>query len=145
MTKAAPATRWFPGAVAAPPPAAAASRFPGRDERVRIADRLRMTTAGPSRPVSAISRVLDRDRRPDGTHQPYAAHGMAAARRAGPKIGKPASDPVLRATIQGGPDARRSAIGTLVERDTRSVVLLNLPDGPVDNSAVAGVAVDNPT
>ncbi|ADJ50735.1 transposase [Amycolatopsis mediterranei S699] len=84
-------------------------------ERIRIADRirqpgtsLRMIAAELGRPVSTISRELDRNQQPDGTYQPHAAHGLAAARRARPKVSKLVADPALRAIIQDGLDARWS-------------------------------------
>ncbi|MEV6606136.1 IS30 family transposase, partial [Kutzneria sp. NPDC051319] len=54
------------------------------------------------RPVSTITRELDRNQQPDGTYQPHRAHERAAARRLRPKTSTIAGDPVLRALVQDG-------------------------------------------
>ncbi|OXM59044.1 IS30 family transposase, partial [Amycolatopsis vastitatis] len=96
-------------------PAGLSSRFLSLEERIRIADRvrepgvsLRAIAAELGRPVSTISRELDRNQQPDGTYQPHAAHEMATARRARPKVGKLVADPALRAIVQDGLDVRWS-------------------------------------
>jgi IS30 family transposase len=96
-------------------PAEVSSRFLGLAERIRIADRvresgvsLRVIAAELGRPVSTISRELDRNQQPDGTYHPHAAHELAAGRRPRPKVGKLVADPVLRAIVQDGLDARWS-------------------------------------
>jgi len=113
------AKRWRAAAAQAatplPAPAEVSSRFLSLAERVRIADRvrepgvsLRMIAAELGRPVSTISRELDRNQQPDGTYQPHAAHERATARRARPKVSKLTADPVLRAIVQDGLDERWS-------------------------------------
>jgi IS30 family transposase len=107
-------------------PVVISSRYLSLDERILIADRVRQpgvslrgvaTELG--RPVSTITRELDRNQQPDGTYQPHRAHEMAAARRLRPKIGTIAADPALRAVVQDGLDQRRSPqqISCRVRRD----------------------------
>jgi len=77
------------------------------DERVRIAD-LRKAGAGvraiaekTGRSPSTISRELRRNRDPDsGRYRPFTAHQLAVQRRARPRPGKIAADPVLRQFVQ---------------------------------------------
>ena len=78
-------------------------RYLSEQERVRIAD-LRQAGHGvraiaelTGRSPSTISRELRRNRDPDsGRYRPFAAHKLAARRRARPRPGKIAADPVLR-------------------------------------------------
>jgi IS30 family transposase len=78
-------------------------RYLSEQERVRIAD-LRQAGHGvraiaeqTGRSPSTISRELRRNRDPDsGQYRPFAAHKLAARRRARPRPGKIAADPVLR-------------------------------------------------
>ena len=58
------------------------------------------------RPASTISREIDRNQHPDGSYRPHAAAQRAAARRARPKTGKIAADPVLRTLVQDGLEQR---------------------------------------
>ncbi|MDX3189075.1 IS30 family transposase [Streptomyces sp. MN03-5084-2B] len=110
------AKRWRAGAAqAAAVPVEVSSRLLSLQERIRIADRvrepgvsLRAIAAELGRPVSTISRELDRNQQPDGTYQPHAAHERATVRRARPKVGKLVADPVLRAIVQDGLDVRWS-------------------------------------
>jgi len=103
-------------AAATPPaPAEVSSRLLSLHERTWIADRvrqpgisLRKIAAELGRPVSTVSRELDRNQQPNGTYQPHVAHERAAARRARPKTSKLTADPVLRAVVQDGLDARWS-------------------------------------
>ncbi len=127
--------------VVTPPlvPPVVASRFPSRGERVRIADRirpprisLRTTAAEPSHPVSAISREPDRNRQPDSTHQPSAAHEMAAL--------PPSTGHGVAMTAENRPPWRASQVQPIGSPGDKTAAR-----GSVDNSAVAGVAVDNPT
>jgi transposase, IS30 family len=89
-------------------------RFLSQDERIVIADAwredvsLREIGRRLRRPVSTISRELKRNQQSDGTYRPHAAHQLAAARRARPKIGKIAADPALRAMVQDGLEHRHS-------------------------------------
>ena len=78
-------------------------RYLSEQERVRIAD-LREAGAGvraiaeqTGRSPSTISRELRRNRDPgSGRYRPFTAHKLAAQRRARPRPGKIAGDPVLR-------------------------------------------------
>lgn len=78
-------------------------RYLSEDERVLIAD-LRKAGAGVraiaerlGRSPSTISRELRRNRDPgSGQYRPFAAHKLAAQRRARPRAGKIAGDEVLR-------------------------------------------------
>jgi len=82
-------------------------RYLSEDERVRIAD-LRKAGAGVraiaerlGRSPSTISRELRRNRAPgSGQYRPFAAHKLAAQRRARPRAGKIAGDEVLRQFVQ---------------------------------------------
>jgi IS30 family transposase len=111
-------TKYWRAARATPPPGPApreiSSRFLSQAERVLIADRLREKASVRSiarelgRPASTISRESNRNAQPDGSYQPHAAQQLATARRARPKTGKPAADPVLRALVQDGSEQRWS-------------------------------------
>ena len=78
-------------------------RYLSERERVQIAD-LRAAGAGvraiaerTGRSPSTISRELRRNRDPDsGQYRPFTAHKLAVQRRARPRPGKIAADPVLR-------------------------------------------------
>jgi IS30 family transposase len=78
-------------------------RYLSEQERVRIAD-LRQAGHGvraiaeqTGRSPSTISRELRRNRDPDsGQYRPFMAHKLAVRRRARPRPGKIAADPVLR-------------------------------------------------
>ena len=78
-------------------------RYLSEQERVQIAD-LRAAGAGvraiaerTGRSPSTISRELRRNRDPDsGRYRPFTAHKLAVQRRARPRPGKIAADPVLR-------------------------------------------------
>jgi IS30 family transposase len=89
-------------------------RFLGEAERILIADRLREDVSvraiarALGRPASTVSREKQRNQQPDGVYRPHAAHQMAVARRARPKTGKLAADPVLRAIVQDGLEQRHS-------------------------------------
>jgi IS30 family transposase len=82
-------------------------RYLSEQERVQIAD-LRAAGAGVraiadrmGRSPSTISRELRRNRDPDsGQYRPFTAHKLAAQRRARPRPGKIAADPVLRQFVQ---------------------------------------------
>src|SRR5882762_2842585 len=96
-------------------PVAISTQYLSLHERIVIADRVRepgmslrdiATELG--RPVSTITRELDRNQQPDGTNQPHQAHKMALARRPRPKTSKIMADPVLRAVVQDGLDQRWS-------------------------------------
>jgi IS30 family transposase len=90
-------------------------RYLSEQERVRIAD-LRAAGAGvraiaerTGRSPSTISRELRRNRDPDsGQYRPFTAHKLAVQRRARPRPGKIAADPVLRQFVQGGLEKRWS-------------------------------------
>jgi IS30 family transposase len=82
-------------------------RYLSEKERVQIAD-LRAAGAGvraiadrTGRSPSTISRELRRNRDPDsGQYRPFTAHKLAVQRRARPRPGKIAADPVLRQFVQ---------------------------------------------
>jgi len=82
-------------------------RYLSEQERVQIAD-LRAAGAGvraiadrTGRSPSTISRELRRNRDPDsGQYRPFTAHKLAVQRRARPRPGKIAADPVLRRFMQ---------------------------------------------
>ena len=83
------------------------SRFLSEEERVVIADRnraratVRAIAAELGRSPSTISRELGRNRDPaTGHYRPFAAHKLAAARRARPKPRKLTHDGVLRSFVQ---------------------------------------------
>jgi IS30 family transposase len=102
-------------AVSPAAPVTPSSRLLSLDERIVIADRihhpgvsLRAIATELGRPVSTISRELDRNQQPEGIYQPHHAHTMAVARRRRPKTSKIAADPALRAIIQDGLDQRWS-------------------------------------
>src|SRR5580704_1716318 len=90
-------------------------RYLSEDERVRIAD-LREAGAGvraiaeqTGRSPSTISRELRRNRDPDGgRYRPFTAHKLAVQRRARPRAGKIAADPVLRQFVTGRLEKRWS-------------------------------------
>ncbi|MEV4314154.1 IS30 family transposase [Actinocrispum sp. NPDC049592] len=110
--------KYWRAAQATPPPASApqviSPRYLSEAERILIADRLRDNTSPRSiarelgRPVSTISRERHRNQQPGGVYQPHAAHATALARRARPKTGKIAADPVPRAVVQDGLEQRHS-------------------------------------
>ncbi|MGO8982890.1 MAG: IS30 family transposase [Streptosporangiaceae bacterium] len=82
-------------------------RYLSEHERVRIAD-LRQAGHGvraiaeqTGRSPSTISRELRRNRDPgSGQYRPFTAHKLAVRRRARPRPGKIAADPVLRQFVQ---------------------------------------------
>jgi IS30 family transposase len=82
-------------------------RYLSDQERVRIAD-LRQSGHGvraiaeqTGRSPSTISRELRRNRDPaSGQYRPFTAHKLAVQRRARPRPGKIAADPVLRQFVQ---------------------------------------------
>jgi transposase, IS30 family len=82
-------------------------RYLSEKERVQIAD-LRAAGAGvraiaerTGRSPSTISRELRRNRDPgSGQYRPFTAHKLAVQRRARPRPGKIAADPVLRRFVQ---------------------------------------------
>ncbi len=82
-------------------------RYLSEQERVRIAD-LRQAGHGvraiaeqTGRSPSTISRELRRNRDPgSGQYRPFTAHKLAVRRRARPRPGKIAADPVLRQFVQ---------------------------------------------
>ena len=90
-------------------------RYLSEQERVRIAD-LRQAGHGvraiaeqTGRSPSTISRELRRNRDPDnGQYRPFTAHKLAARRRARPRPGKIAADPVLRQFVAGRLEKRWS-------------------------------------
>ena len=91
------------------------SRFLREDERIHIADRLRehatiraiATELG--RAPSTISREVRRNAHvPSGVYRPHAAQARADARRPRPKVGKLATNPLLRQAVQDGLDQRWS-------------------------------------
>jgi transposase, IS30 family len=78
-------------------------RYLSEQERVRIADLrqaghgVRAIAVQTGRSPSTISRELRRNRDPDsGQYRPFTAHKLAVRRRARPRPGKIAADPVLR-------------------------------------------------
>ena len=90
-------------------------RYLSEQERVQIAD-LRAAGAGvraiaerTGRSPSTISRELRRNRDPDsGQYRPFTAHKLAVQRRARPRPGKIAVDPVLRQFVAGRLEKRWS-------------------------------------
>src|SRR5215472_10457279 len=90
-------------------------RYLSEQERVQIAD-LRAAGAGvraiaerTGRSPSTISRELRRNRDPDsGQYRPFTAHKLAERRRARPRPGKIAADPVLRQFVAGRLEERWS-------------------------------------
>src|SRR6516162_11345558 len=90
-------------------------RYLSEQERVRIAD-LRQAGRGvraiaeqTGRSPSTISRELRRNRDPDsGQYWPFTAHQLAVQRRARPRPGKIAADPVLRQFVAGRLEKRWS-------------------------------------
>ena len=90
-------------------------RYLSEQERVRIAD-LRQAGHGvraiaeqTGRSPSTISRELRRNRDPDrGQYHPFPAHQLAVRRRARPRPGKLAADPVLRQFVAGRLEERWS-------------------------------------
>jgi transposase, IS30 family len=81
-------------------------RYLCEDERVRIGDlhragyTVRAIAEELDRSASTISRELRRNRTARGQYRPFAAHRLAIERRARPRTGKLAGDPVLRAFVQ---------------------------------------------
>jgi IS30 family transposase len=82
-------------------------RYLSEQERVRIADLrqaghgVRAIAGQTGRSPSAISRELRRNRDPgSGQYRPFTAHKLAVRRRARPRPGKIAADPVLRQFVQ---------------------------------------------
>jgi len=107
------------------------SRYPGEDERIHIADRLRekatvrAIAAELGRSPSTISREIRRNRHPvNGQYRPHAAHARARARRPRPKGGKIAACLPLRDTIQSWLGLKWSP-----EQISRSL-RLHFPDQP---------------
>jgi len=90
-------------------------RYLSEQERVRIAD-LRQAGHGvraiakqTGRSPSTISRELRRNRDPgSGQYRPFTAHKLAVRRRARPRPGKIAADPVLRQFVAGRLEERWS-------------------------------------
>jgi len=90
-------------------------RYLSEQERVRIAD-LRQAGHGvraiaeqAGRSPSTISRELHRNRDPgSGQYRPFTAHKLAVRRRARPRPGKIAADPVLRQFVAGRLEKRWS-------------------------------------
>ena len=90
-------------------------RYLSEQERVRIAD-LRQVGHGvraiaeqTGRSPSTISRELRRNRDPgSGQYRPFTAHKLAMRRRARPRPGKIAADPVLRQFVAGRLEKRWS-------------------------------------
>jgi transposase, IS30 family len=90
-------------------------RYLSEEERVQIAG-LRAAGAGvraiaerTGRSPSTISRELRRNRDPgSGQYRPFAAHKLAVQRRARPRPGKIAADPVLREFVAGRLEKRWS-------------------------------------
>jgi IS30 family transposase len=102
-------------AAASAGPVTISTRYLSLHERIAIADRvrqpgvsLRSIAVELGRPVSTITRELDRNQQPDGSYQPHQAHEMAAGRRPRPKTSKITADPALRAVVQDGLDQRWS-------------------------------------
>jgi IS30 family transposase len=90
-------------------------RFLSEQERVRIADLrreglgVRAIAGQMGRSPSTISRELRRNRDPgSGRYRPFAAHKLAVRRRARPRPGKIAADPVLRQFVAGRLEKRWS-------------------------------------
>ena len=108
-------------------------RYLSEQERVQIAD-LRAAGAGvraiaerTGRSPSTISRELRRNRDPDsGQYRPFTAHKLAVQRRARPRPGKIAADPVLRQFVAGPageavePAAGEQGAARRVSRTTRA-------------------------
>ncbi len=111
-------------------------RYLSEQERVRIAD-LRQAGHGvraiaeqTGRSPSTISRELRRNRDPDsGQYRPFTAHKLAVRRRARPRPGKIAADPVLREFVAGRLEQRWSP--EQVSRALRS----QFPDDPARHVA----------
>jgi len=85
------------------------ARYLSEDERVLIADRhgrgetVRSIAAVLGRSPSTISREVRRNRDPvSGEYRPFTAQRLAAGRRARPRKGKLARDPVLAEFVQTG-------------------------------------------
>ncbi len=90
-------------------------RYLSEQERVRIADLLqaghgvRAIAEQTGRSPSTISRELRRNRDPgSGQYRPFTAHKLAVRRRARPRPGKIAADPVLRQFVAGRLEERWS-------------------------------------
>jgi transposase, IS30 family len=90
-------------------------RYLSEQERVQIADLraagagVRMIAGRTGRSPSTISRELRRNRDPgSGQYRPFTAHKLAARRRARPRPGKIAADPVLRQFVAGRLERRWS-------------------------------------
>ena len=111
-------------------------RYLSEKERVQIAD-LRATGAGvraiaerTGRSPSTISQELRRNRDPDsGLYRPFTAHKLAVQRRARPRPGKIAADPVLRQFVAGRLEKRwspqqvsRALPGSRLRRSSRLIV-----------------------
>jgi IS30 family transposase len=105
------------------------------EERVRIGDlrqaghSIRAVAADLGRSPSTISREIRRNRDADGKYRPFTAQRATAGRRARPRPGKLARDPVLaafvqdrlRAAVESRTDQRRPARG-VPRRPERHVV-----------------------
>lgn len=88
-------------------------RYLPEKERVLIAGlraaRARAVAEQTGRSPSAVSRELRRNRDPgSGLYRPFTAHKLAAQRRARPRPGKIAADPVLRQFMADRLEKRRS-------------------------------------
>jgi transposase, IS30 family len=106
-------------------------RYLSEQERVRIADLrqaghgVRAIAVQTGRSPSTISRELRRNRDPDsGQYRPFTAHKLAVRRRARPRPGKIAADPVLREFVRERLEQRWSP--EQVSRALRS----HFPDDP---------------
>jgi IS30 family transposase len=81
------------------------SRFFSQDDRIEIADGLAAKEAVKSiaarigKSFQSVYREIARNRRPDGTYQPWFAHNQAHARRRRPKARIFAADAGLRAVV----------------------------------------------
>jgi transposase, IS30 family len=84
---------WFidAGSVIVPEPGPISPRFLSQDDRIAIADGLHAGTpvkviaAGIGKSFQTVYREVGRNRKPDGTYQPWWAHNQAVLRRQRPK------------------------------------------------------------
>ena len=106
------------------------SRYLSQDDRIEIADGIAR-----DEPVKAIAvrigksyqsvyRELARNRKPDGSYQPWFAHNQAYLRRRRPKTRRLALDTTLRGLGQ------RQAAPAVVARSDQSLVASPLPSPP---------------